>query len=210
MNSQMNQKSASSLGSSGSTQRSHANFIEALKSIGGQTTKTLTHDVIGGVGRDFVQSLTGSNQSQSSENNFPRESSNNTEQQIREAIWRQERQRELSATPLFSRKEEENKTKIKVIKDELRALAKDLAGMDKQLEKAIEEEITNPGTYHVSFFEKLRRIIINLRKQVNDSANWLEISAERKAAKGSFWGNVKTGGSKFLMSQEHTVATQSG
>lgn len=209
MNSQMNQKSASSLGGSGSTQRSHANFIEALKSIGGQTTKSLTQDVIGGVGRDFVQSLTGS-KTHASEDNITGEKTNNTEQQIREAIWRQERQRELNATPLFSRKEEENKTRIKVIQEELKALAKDLAGMDKQLEKAIEEEIINPGTYHVNFFEKLRRIIINLRKQVNDSANWLEISAERKAAKGSFWGNVKTSGSKFLMSQEHTVATQSG
>ncbi len=208
MNSQMNQKSSSSMGSSGSTQRSPANFIEALKSIGGQTTKSLTHDVIGGVGHDFIQSLTGS-KTQTPEDNYFGEK-NNTERQIREAISRQERQRELSTTPLFSRKEEENKTRIKVIQEELKALAKDLAGMDKQLEKAIEEEIINPGTYHVNFFEKLRRIIINLRKQVNDSANWLELSAERKAAKGGFWGNVKTSGSKFLMSQEHTAATQSG
>ena len=209
MNSLMNQKSSSSQGGSGSTQRSHANFIEALKGIGGQTTKSLTHDVIGGVGRDFVQSLTGSN-SQSSENNFSDERTNNTEQQIHEAIWRQERQRELSATPLFSRKEEENKAKIKAIQEELKALAKELAGLDRSLQKAIEEEIINPGSYHVNFFEKLRRIIINLRKQVNDSANWLEISAERKAARSGFWGNVKTSGSKFLMSSEHTVATQSG
>jgi hypothetical protein len=205
----MNQSSNSSSGAS-RVQRSHANFIEALKSIGGQTTSSVSHDVIGGIGSDFIQSLTGGSRPKSSEMNQAGETEQSSEARIREEVWRLERHREISATKLFDRKEEEAKAKIEVIQEELKLLAAELSRVDKQLEKAIKEEVANPGVYHVNFFEKLRRLIINLRKQVVDSSAWLEMSNQRKAAKGGYWANVKKSGSKYLMSQERTMATQAG
>lgn len=209
MNSPMNQSSNFSSGAP-RAQKSHANFIEALKSIGGQTVNTITRDVVGGVGRDFVQSLTGASNPKSSEINQMEESEKSPEERIREEVLRLERHREITSTKLFDRKEEEAKAKIEVIQEELKMLAAELLGMDKQLEKAIKEEVANPGVYHVTFFEKLRRLIINLRKQVVESSAWLDTSNQRKAAKGGYWSNVSKSGSKYLMSQERTMATQAG
>jgi len=202
MNSQMNQKSSTSQGNAFG-QKSHANFIEALKSIGGQTARSVSHDVLGGVGRDFVQNLTG-NGFASAENPFSHE------EQINLEVQRIARQRELNETKVFDRKAEEIKVRVEVIRDELKMLAKELAGMDTSLEKAIEEEIANPGTYHVSFFEKLRRLILDLRKRVADSSSWMETASYRKASQGVYWGNVQKSGTKFLLSQERTMATQAG
>lgn len=188
-------------------QRSPVSFVEALKSIGSQTTKTISNDLLGKTGNDFMQSITGSRP-----NNYESSRSNEltTEDRIREEAWKIQRHRELTETKLFDRKAEEVKQRIKAVQDELKMLAKELAGMDKQLEKAIEEEIVTPGTYHISFFEKLRRIIIDLRKRVADSSSWLETSNQRKAAQQGYWGKVSKSGTKFMLSQERTLATQSG
>lgn len=186
-------------------QRSHANFIEALKSIGGQTASSFGGDVIGGVTKDFIQDITGSRPDAKHQEN-----SQDIEAKIRQQTEALQRHREVTETKIFDRKEEEVKAKIAAIKEQLQFLVKELAGMDKELEKAIEEEIVNPGTYHLSFFEKLRKFLIDLRKRVADSANWLEISAQRKAAQQGYWGNVKKAGTKYLLSQERTLATQAG
>jgi len=198
----MNQKSSTSQGNAFG-QKSHANFIEALKSIGSQTAHSVSHDVLGGVGHDFVQNLTG-NGFASTEIPFSHE------EQINQEVQRIARQRELNETKVFDRKAEEIKVRVEVIRDELKMLAKELAGMDVSIEKAIEEEIANPGTYHVSFFEKLRRLILDLRKRVVDSSSWLETANYRKAAQAGYWGQVQKSGTKFLLSQERTMATQAG
>lgn len=206
MNKPMNQSATKSSSSRPLAQKSHANFIEALKSIGGQTAKSFAGDVVGGVSKDFIQTITGN--SGASPRNY--ESNQEIEDRLREENQRLERHREVVETKVFDRKELETKTKIRVIQEELQLLVKELAGMDQQLETAIEEEIANPGTYHLNFFEKLRRFLLDLRKRVADSANWLEISNQRKAAQQGFWGNVGKSGTKYLLSQERTVATQSG
>jgi hypothetical protein len=208
MNSQMNQKPTASHGGPNNNQRSHANFIEALKSIGNQTVNSVKNDVVGGVGRGFIEDLTNSRANQTRSNQT--ETGLTPEQQIHLEVQRIARQRELNETKVFDSKAEETKTRIKVIQEELKMLAKELAGLDIALEKAIEEEIVNPGTYHVTFFEKLRRILIDLRRRVADSANWLEVSSQRQAAQKGYWGNVKKSGTKYLLSQERTLATQAG
>jgi hypothetical protein len=189
--------------------RNHASFIEALKGIGSQTASSLTRDVVGGVSKNMLQDLTGSRTSLNPDIQHP-ENSQDIETRIRQEALALQRHREVNETKIFDRKEEEIKAKISAIKEQLQLLMQELAGMDKELEKAIEEEIVNPGTYHLNFFEKLRKILLDLRKRVADSANWLEVSSQRKAAQQGFWGNVKKSGTKYLLSQERTLATQAG
>jgi hypothetical protein len=153
--------------------------------------------------------LTGNSPS-SNENLGRPEQSPNPEDQIRQEILRAQQHREVQATDVFDRRREETKVRIQVIKDELKALAKDLAGVDISLQKVIEEEIVNPGTYHVNFFEKLRKVIIDLRKRVADSSTWLEAMTERAGKKQGYWGKVSAHGTKFMLSQERYMATQSG
>jgi hypothetical protein len=189
--------------------RNHASFIEALNGIGTQTASSLTKDVVGGVSKNVLQDLTGG-RIDVTPNYQNQENSQDIEARIKREALALQRHREISETKIFDRKEEEVKAKISAIKEQLQLLIQELAGMDKELEKAIEEEIVNPGTYHLNFFEKLRKLLLDLRKRVADSTNWLEISNQRKAAQQGFWGNVKKSGTKYMLSQERTLATQAG
>ncbi len=206
MNSKMNQSSNQFQPKRNVAQKNHTNFVEALKGIGSQTASSISHDVVGGVSKDFLAAFTGSPNARP--NNY--ESSRDIEAKIRAESEHLKRHKEITETKIFDRKEIEAKAKIEAIKDQLRLLVKDLAAMDLQLEKAIEEEIVSPGTYHVTFFEKMRKFIIDLRKRVVESANWLATSYGRQQDQKSYWGNVKRSGTKYMLSQERTVATQAG
>jgi len=207
MTSQMTQNSNSFQAKKPANRQNSNNFVEALKSIGDQTTSSFTKDVVGGVSKDFLQALTNSNRSN---NRNSEKGPNDVEAQIRQEALALQRHREVTETKIFDRKEKETKEQIEAIQDELKLLIKELAGMDKELENAIEAEIVNPGTYHISFFQKLRRFLIDLRKRVSDSSSWLEASSYRKSSQRGYWGNVAKSGSKYMMSQERTLATQAG
>jgi hypothetical protein len=194
----------------------HANFIEALKSIGSSTVKSVKDDVLKGTGTDLLnQTVSPTNQSPFPESQFSpdmfqpdwfREQGPDIESEVA----RRQRHSELNLTPLFDRREEEIKAQIKSLREELAALAKDLGNLGRTVQVAIDEEISHPGTYHVNYFEKLKKFILNLRKQVNQSASWLEVSYARKASKKHYWGGVQKGGTKFMLSHDRSVATQTG
>jgi hypothetical protein len=176
--------------------RKPQNFVEALKSVGGYQKTPLTPY---------------SNEA------FPQSPENHGgysrfEQQeaLRQQELRRKRHFEITSTPLYDRHQEEIRKQIEALRMELRALVKELASLGSSVQKAIDEEIASPGKYHVSYFEKLRLFIVNLRKRVSESNSWMAISAQRKAARNVYWGNVKKSGTKFMLSSERTLATQTG
>lgn len=169
--------------------RQPQNFVEALKSVGGHTSQPINDENLASL--DYLKS---------SEENWP---------SYQEKALRRH-QEVLNATPLYDRREEEVKAQIKALQDELKALAKDLANLSLTTQKALDEEIASPGHYHVSFFEKLRHFIINLRKQVANANNWLELSYARRKSKQYYWSGVQKGGTKFMLSQERYMATSAG
>jgi hypothetical protein len=204
--------------------RHHASFIEALKSIGTATTTSLKDDVIKGTASNAINSLIGSHQSTNTENNFPTYQSleqyspdsfspewfNQQNQENLGEERKRQRLKELNLTPLYDRRQQEIEAQIKALRDELRLLAQELGQLGSSVQIAIDQEIENPGTYHISYFEKLKKFIINLRKQVSQSANWLEISSQRKQAKRYYWGQVKKSGTKYMLSSERNMVTQTG
>lgn len=195
--------------------RQSQNFVEALKSIGGHTLQSVNQDVIGGFGRDLMSGVFGG-PSQSPDafpNNNPYSPDylKAQEQEWQRQQEKQQRHREiLNATPLYDRREEEIKKQIQALQNELKALAKDLQNLSLTTQAALNEEVAHPGQYHVNFFEKLRRFIITLRKQVADANNWLDLSYQRRQAKQHYWGGVRKGGTKFMLSQERYMATSAG
>lgn len=194
--------------------RQPQNFVEALKSIGGHTLKSASNDLIKPIGNDVMSAFTGSptwssgSETSLSPDQWSQEFSG-TRERDRE-LFRYRRHQEIIAQPVYDRHEEEVKAQIEAIQKELRLLAQELGSMGDSIQKAIETEIASPGTYHLHFFDRLRRFIILLRKQVTDSKNWLEVSYARKQAKNVFWGNVNKSGTKYLLSSEHSVATSAG
>lgn len=194
--------------------RQPQNFVEALKSIGGHTLRSAKDDLLKASANDMVSAFTGappwSNGAESSlsPDQWSKDWSKSNERD--REIARIKRHQEILSQPVYDRRQEEIKAQIQAIQKELKLLAQELAKMGTSIEKAINEEIASPGTYHVNFFDQLRRFIILLRKHAADSQNWLELSYARKASKNVFWGNVNKSGSKYLLSSEHSVATSAG
>lgn len=73
----------------------------------------------------------------------------------------------------------------------------------------VEQRITKPGKYHVTFFEWLLTVIRTARMKVEDSGAWLAMSKSKKA-KRQYWSMFKKHGTTFGLSNERVVATQTG
>ncbi len=67
----------------------------------------------------------------------------------------------------------------------------------------------NPGRYHVTFFEWLLTRLASARRNLESSANWLNLFKSKKQQK-QYWSMAKKHGTTFSLSQERTAATQTG
>lgn len=191
------------------------NFLEAFRELGKQTANT-AKDAVTGVASDVANQLSGKSPNQPS-GEFNQNQSFNFEQQLlnrekeslkkarihHEQIRRQEKL-------VFSRKEEQIKAQISAIQEELKKLIKEAVGLAQEVEVAVEQSIVNPGIYHLTFFDKLRQLLILLRKKVHDSRTWMHQVNARSASRKGYWGKVKQSGTKFMLSQERYMSTQAG
>lgn len=192
------------------------NFAEALREIGSSTLRQGT-DFVKSTATQSVSHLTGGAPKPFSGDILPNQSvdiEQQMKQQQEQAKREQARQlqhREVTrSTDVFDRDKERTKQEIAALQAELKKLARELGKMGVDVQKAVDQEIVNPGTYHVSYFQKLRTFIIQLRQRVSESKNWLAISSQRKKQRNHYWGNVKKSGTKYMLSQERTMATQAG
>ncbi len=165
--------------------------------------------------RNFAEALLELKGSRKSPSRKESHSDNNDASGKVEHDWKKdrlklERHKEVSNTQIFNREQEEVKQKIQEVLEELKNLAKELATIGSEIDKAVHEAVVNPGTYHVNFFEALRRYLLQLRKKASESKNWLAISQQRKNAQNHHQTGVKKSGTSFMLSSERTVATQSG
>lgn len=202
-------------------QPNHANFLEALKASSGDmvksVTNTLGNDFVGGTIKQGVDTLFGSstNQDQQTDNN---ESPFDFEEYLRSSENKVRAQQkvkyeyESQETVIFNRRQQEVEEKIKSIQAELKVLAKEIVHLDQSIDTAVAQEVLDPGTYHLNFFEKLLVLLKSLRKRVSESRNWAQVHNSRAKTKSYFWkqSSNKTGGTKFMLSSERTVQTQTG
>jgi hypothetical protein len=66
-----------------------------------------------------------------------------------------------------------------------------------------------PGKYHMNFFEWLLLEIRRIRMKVEDSGAWLSVMKNKRSQR-KYGVLAKKHGTKYTLSQERTVATQSG
>jgi len=200
----------------------HVNFIEALKSTGSNlvtdTVKGIKNDVIKGTGQQIVDSLFNTNSSGNSQPDEKPDSPFNfsefmhsSEQRTR-AQDRVKYEYEQQETIIFNRRQEEVNKKIEEIKIELRRISETLGVIDNSVKTVIAQEEVNPGTYHLNFFERLLVFLQHMRKRVTEARNWAAMHQQRTQTKSYFWkqSNKKVSGTKFMLSQERQVATQTG
>jgi hypothetical protein len=111
---------------------------------------------------------------------------------------------------LFSQKERVTQNQVESLKNEIKGLAKATGDLAKEAEIAAIQEAPFAGTYHVNFFERLSRIIKNLRSQVQESSMWLASWNKKASKRNSYWGQFKKSGSKFMLSADRYMSTQAG
>ena len=216
----MNQSNRSSNQSSFG-RSSHSNFIEALKSNGSSiahdTVKGFKDDVLKGTAKQFTETIFNSSSPDQQTQQQPEKPFNFSEYlQSNEKKVRSQQyvkyEYEQSETVIFNRRQEEVNKKIDQIRIELKQLAKEVVFLDQSTQAVIEQELVDPGSYHLNFFEKLLVFIRHMKKRVVESRHWASMQSQRSQAKSHYWkmANKKVGGTKFSQSQERTLATQTG
>ncbi len=198
-------------------------FARAIQEIGGTTVKQASA-IPGQIVNDAMSSIFGTGTSQPSENNDSQSENpfaKALEQQAEIDKQRQEmdlekqravRHKEFQMTEVFNMREQKDKEVIKQLQEQLKALAKEIKTLDGSVKTAIHQDVSDPGTYHVHFFQQLLNFVVLLRKRVHEANTWIENFNSRSKKQGAFWNQVysQKGGTAYLMSQEHQVARNVG
>ncbi|MGE5041578.1 MAG: DUF5660 family protein [Candidatus Levyibacteriota bacterium] len=100
--------------------------------------------------------------------------------------------------------------KVEEIRMEIKALIK----TSKQLETTfksvqIEQRVVNAGRYHETLFDLIKSLLKSARAKMEEGASWMGVSKGKKQQK-EYWNMFKKHGTTFGLSNERTLATQTG
>ncbi len=91
----------------------------------------------------------------------------------------------VEQTDIFSAREEKRKKDINKVREDLKALAEEIAMFYKEIDISLTQEVVSPGqsgVYHENFFDKLRQFIQMIRQRVRSARTWAQ-QAKRKQQK---------------------------
>lgn len=192
-------------------------FFEALGDIGKSIGNSIKTDVVGGVAKSIHDQLINPTTTQTVPQEQPDDFDfaswiNAKEDELEQAHTEggeQEHTIQRSRLPeqvVFSHVDEKLRQEIEEVRHELKALMETMKNVEQQIEKAIIEEVVNPGVYHFNYFQKVKLWLRFMRKSLSSGSLWHEMSNSR-SQRGAYWKGVKKSGTKFMLSQERTVAT---
>jgi len=213
--------SNSSTGKKKQTNQS-ASFLEALRE---QSRSATT-----GVASSFVEQITGNPSDTTKLDKQPNQQAKapanpNTppfnfaeflrmrEQKVRQQERMLHQQQQRTETLVFHQKEESARKEIELIKEEIRKIIESSTEISSELISAEQSVMTTTvevGTYQINFFQRIRRMLVLIRKRLSESKHWLEEFNSRKKNRSHYWGQVQKSGTKFILSHERYVATQTG
>lgn len=193
--------------------QSSDSFLEAFRDLGSELVSTSTDNLKDGLAdiKETLLPFSGNPQNFSPETNWHQKEAE-LEKQF-QAHLRQKEALRRKEQVLYTHEQKETQEQVKALQGEIQKLAKSvnsLASQTQQAEKIALQEVPVTGTYHLNFFVRLRKIIAELRVQIQESAIWLEAWNAKARKKNFYWGQVKKSGSKFLLSQDRYMATQAG
>lgn len=122
-----------------------------------------------------------------------------------------ERQKATVEKVVFTKTDQQTKLQIQSLQEEIKKLAASTQNLAKEISTSAFQAPVNPGTYHLSFFEKLRQTIRDIRKRIDSSASWLSAANSKGKKKQNFyWSQVSKSGTKYSLSQERYMQTSAG
>lgn len=213
----LNAKPAAKTGNKAATNNS---FVESMRDMGSGVVKSLTNDVVKGTAQSIFDQLLGSAKTGRMPTT-PDQAINpdlekyiaEKEAQAAEQAKMQERafhiQKSSENKVLFSYADESLRKEVDGVRQELQMLVATMGKVEEQIEQAMMDNIVDGGVYHLNYFHKLKEWIKFMRKSLEDSSSWLQMSGGRKS-KGYFWGQVGKSGNKYSMSSERNVQMGAG
>jgi len=105
----------------------------------------------------------------------------------------------VDAKDVFKAREVRVKKEIDRLRQELKALAVEVAAFHKEVEITLMTNVSSPGsegTYYLNFFQKLRAFIEVLRQQVRSARTWATQVNNKKRKKRSKRPGLEIGGAK--------------
>lgn len=179
-------------------------FLEALRNLGEETLGSLTHDVVGGVAETAINQLRGKQTEEVDQ--LAQRAPEKQDYQFSQEFLDIRRQEQL----IWSQEQEKTKLQIAAVLQEIKKLIAAAKNLTQEIEVAAQQVPVEPGSYHLSFFEKLKQTLILLRKKVENAATWLAAFNQRAKKRNYYWAQVRKSGTKFMLSQERYMATQAG
>ncbi len=195
-------------------------ILEGLRDIGSNTTQSIKEDLVGGIPKDFMNQFFGST-------GMPKRQVSGEisagEQLIVNDLYSGKHQKEHDERKqiffertllreeriLVEKKTNELKIKLQQITDEIKVIAVTLPNTAEEIQTAQMQASVDPGIYHINFFDKILEFLKNFRKNISHANNWM-VSANRRASKKNYWGRLKTGGAKYMLSGEHYSQRSAG
>lgn len=182
-------------------------LLESLRDIGNSSSNSIKDEFLGKLPDDFFKQF---GLHQDLKQNQPGESFEFGERDfLRNRLRRTEvvrRQEKL----IFSSHQQETKSQVTALVTEVKKLSISVSKLSQNIQNTAFEVPPDPGLYHVTFFEKLISFIRILRQSVEDAANWTAVFNKRKSKKSYYWTQAGKSGTRFTLSSERTMATQSG
>jgi hypothetical protein len=180
------------------------NLIESFGGIGKSITSAIKDDVIKGGSDNILNSLLGTNNEMLSANQ------SNLEYQNRDQKENNGFDKDLFSVKESGIIERGIAEKIEEVRRELLGLKSSMQKLNTELEKAIVENVVEPGIYHLNYFEQIKALIILIKKQVDESSTWLQMMQSRGKKRIGYWGMFKKHGTNFGLSNERNLATSHG
>lgn len=194
------------------------NVLESLKDISSGTTQSLKKDLFEDTSKDFLKELFGQKEPQNYSGDLvPGESLELSELfsgQVEEnkKLKKQiilERNLHVEEEALVEKRSNELKLQLHVLMQEVLALAKSTENLGEEVQLASMEAPSEPGVYHIIFFEKLIEFIKSFRAKIESASLWLNTSNKR-AEKKNYWAMYKKKGSSFLLAPDHYLQRSAG
>ncbi len=98
---------------------------------------------------------------------------------------------------------------VNELKAEIQKLVISTDNLNQEVTQAAEQNIPESNEYQLNFLQRIKKLIVQFRQNIDESCIWLQSFNRKKSRKNAFWGNVhnkKGGGEQYLFSGEHSVA----
>lgn len=194
------------------------NVLETLKGLGGGASDQMS-DLLKGTSEDFIKELFGVPRAQPKRSG---ELSAGESLQMSEVLSGKEEEnkklkaqinleRQMSAEEKRLNQEKTNQLKVQLqaLTSEISKVAVSTENLAEAAQVAIVEAPTDPGVYHIFFFENVLSFLHSFRKKIDQAAIWLNASNKR-AEKKNYWARYKKGRGSFLLAPDHYLQRSAG